>query len=460
MPGPAAGSGIQQHIERMARGRQQRLEKRSQQSAQVAQFQRSPLMALADGPSDAFESRLDAYQRQSARRMLEDFAASGIDEDLEELKSGWASSFKHRPGMPQPRRPMPADLSRTSSHRGRPRDALDWSQAEDEDDEDEYDQPRSILAAQGLRARQRLNGLENLRKLADDDSMTSEDNIFFSRGNNSSFAALADGRASPATTRKGSTQTRPRRRTALSPFKSPAISSSSIADPWDDWERRWSQEFQFFEEAEHARLFRQRQAQEAEEAQREAEWYRRVAEAKQQAETSSRWRPPRPQQHQNQHSKGPSDRSKDDEPHRKHSHDDSTSSAGGRRPQQPPPVPPAPPPASKVPATPGFASFADFGKAWSSFEQKLQTAGTSQKSAWLRCADIPWPTSLSSVSGAAAGDDPAEKKRKLRSALVRWHPDKWAPILEQVVESERAQVMEQVKQVTQRILEEKKRFES
>lgn len=460
MPGPAAGSGIQQHIERMARGRQQRLEKRPQQSSQMAQFQQSPLMALADGPSDVFEARLDAYQRQSARRMLEDFAASGIDEDLEALKSGWATSFKHRPGMAQPQRPVPADLSRTSSHRGRPRDALDWSRAEDDDDEDEYDQPRSVLAAQGLRARQRLNGLDHLRKFADDDSMTSNESIFFSRGNNSSFAALADRGASPATARKGSTQTQPRRRTALSPFKSPAMSSSSFADPWNDWERRWSQEFQFFEEAEHAKLLRQRQAQEAEEAEREAEWYRRVAETKQQAEASSRWRPPRPQRYQNQHSKASSERSKDDEPHRKHSRDDSSSSAGGRRPQQPPPVPPAPPPAPKVSAAPGFASFADFGKAWSSFEQKLQAAATSQKSAWLRCADIPWPTSLPSVSGSASGDDPGEKKKKLRSALVRWHPDKWAPIMEQVVESERGQVMEQVKQVTQRILEEKKRFES
>lgn len=460
MPGPSAGSGIQQHIERMARGRQQRLEKRSQQSAQMTQSQQSPLMALGDGPLDVFEARLDAYQRQSARRMLEDFAASGIDEDLEELKSGWASTFKHRPGMPQPQRPVPADLSRISSQRGRPRDSLDWSLVDDEDDEDEYDQPRSVLAAQGQRARQRLHGLDQLRKLADDDAMNSTDSIFFSRGNNSSFAALTDGRVSPATMRKGPTQTRPRRRTALSPFKSPAISSSSFADPWDDWERRWSQEFQFFEEAEHARLLRQRQAQEAEEEEREAEWHRRVAAAKLEAESSSRWRPPRPQRYQNPHSKGSSERSKDEEPHRKHSREDSSSSTGGRWPQQPPPVPPAPPPAPKVPAAPVFASFADFGKAWSSFEQKLQTAASSQKSPWLRCADIPWPTSLPAVSGASAGDDPAEKKKKLRSALMRWHPDKWAPILEQVVESERAQVMDQVKHVTQRILEEKKRFES
>lgn len=76
----------------------------------------------------------------------------------------------------------------------------------------------------------------------------------------------------------------------------------------------------------------------------------------------------------------------------------------------------------------------------------------------LRCADVPWPLDLPSISGSDSQDSDAERKRKLRAALLRWHPDKWAPLLEQVREADKAVVLEKVKEVTRRLLAEKERL--
>jgi hypothetical protein len=46
-------------------------------------------------------------------------------------------------------------------------------------------------------------------------------------------------------------------------------------------------------------------------------------------------------------------------------------------------------------------------------------------------------------------------KRRVAAALRRWHPDKWRRILDRVPEVEQACVMEQVKNIAQRLLEEK-----
>jgi len=74
-------------------------------------------------------------------------------------------------------------------------------------------------------------------------------------------------------------------------------------------------------------------------------------------------------------------------------------------------------------------------------------------------SDIPWPNGIESVSGTISSDTAAEAKKKLRTALLRWHPDKWAPILEHVAEADRAEVIARVKLVTQRLLEEKQRYD-
>jgi len=237
-------------------------------------------------------------------------------------------------------------------------------------------------------------------------------------------------------------------RSIVAALKSSASPSASSTDPWGEWEARWSQEFQNFEQVQRARRSFRRQVEMQEEEEREAEWRRKVESAKRDAEAAraaaSSGRPP------------PQPRRQRPKPEEEAAPGGSSHQRGWCPPPKPPPPPPQPPKAAPVKAssTPSFASFADFSAAWTAFEQKLSSP---QKSP-LRCSDIPWPSSLPSVSGAGAADTPAEKKKKLRAALMRWHPDKWAPILEQVAEAERPQVMERVKEVTQRILEEKKRF--
>lgn len=100
-----------------------------------------------------------------------------------------------------------------------------------------------------------------------------------------------------------------------------------------------------------------------------------------------------------------------------------------------------------------FGSFSEFDAYWTRFEQRVSTGARD-----LRLIDVPWPTSLVTVSGVSAGESLDVRKRKLRAALVRWHPDKWSKVLDCIHESDRATVVETVKAVTRRIIEEKKRY--
>lgn len=69
--------------------------------------------------------------------------------------------------------------------------------------------------------------------------------------------------------------------------------------------------------------------------------------------------------------------------------------------------------------------------------------------------DIPWPDAAVSLTGIAMGDAATTAKRKLAVALRRWHPDKWRRILDRVPDVEQERVMERVKSIAQRLLEEK-----
>jgi len=96
-------------------------------------------------------------------------------------------------------------------------------------------------------------------------------------------------------------------------------------------------------------------------------------------------------------------------------------------------------------------------------------AGEQHESAWtrlegflesgsgpIRFVDIPWPADASgSITGVLPGDPVPVAKRRLAAALRRWHPDKWRRILDRVPEAEQARVMERVKSIAQRLLEEK-----
>lgn len=111
--------------------------------------------------------------------------------------------------------------------------------------------------------------------------------------------------------------------------------------------------------------------------------------------------------------------------------------------------------ASKPQPPTHFRSLAEFDAAWASFEK--QVAASVQG---MRLLDVPWPSSLPTVSGVEAQESLEVRKRKLRAALVRWHPDKWSRILECIHETDRGQVVERVKEVTRRIIQEKKVYGS
>lgn len=93
--------------------------------------------------------------------------------------------------------------------------------------------------------------------------------------------------------------------------------------------------------------------------------------------------------------------------------------------------------------------------AWASFERMLKQA----EGPVLQPTDVPWPAAPpATVSGALSQDGPEERKAKLRAAVLRWHPDKWGRALPLFREEHMQKVLEQVKEVTRRILEERRRF--
>eukprot|EP00439_Symbiodinium_sp_Y106_P070514 s580_g12.t1 len=366
------------------------------------------------GKPDIFEDILDIYQRKAAQRMLEDFESNGVDEDLEALRAGWASNFKSRPGRAPPRQPLLADIT---------------GQEVDEEEDDYFLEPRSVLAAQGQRAQQRLHGLQQLRRLASGEKFS-----YSAADPGGRLLAAFPGPLAPPSA--PSAPSRPARPTALK--SKPA--QPAQRDPWAEWETRWSEEFRRFEDMERLRQRRSYEAQYAEEREREAEWHRRVqAEKERAADQSAKNSYRKPQQQQQQ-------RRTPDPPKKE------PKSTGWL-----PPRAPQPEPAAKASAGRSFASFAEFAAAWQAFEQRLSSG--SQKGL-LTAVEIPWPHSLPSVSGVLASDATADIKKKLRTALIRWHPDKWAPILEHVVEAQRGDVLSRVKEVTQRLLEEKKMFDA
>lgn len=456
------GSPADRHVSRLARGRQLEAERiQRQQQAQLAAQEE-------DVEADVFGGE---WQQRAAKRMLRDFEHKGIDEDLEQLRGSWANQFGARPGLPAGPCPRPF---RPSRHLAAPVSSSSSRALMLLDDSDD-DEPRGpTLAQQGQVAKSRLHTLENLRKVAAGNASPIDitDSIRPSpcaSGNHwrqSSRGALQieDGpkRNTPSVSRNSSGSNMSR-----SVFQSKAAAQSATADPWEDWERRWAHEFQHFDEmrrAQHAaqqaeaEMLAEEERREAEAA--EAEWRRKVEEAKRHsAERASKRKS---SQRQGGESSFPSN-----DPfgagskfNFKSSASQGSSQSGSQGTSQgtsqgrswlPPRPPPAPSPPKKISKDPYFRSFADFDNAWGSFEQKASNGS-------VRVTDVPWPTSLPTVSGIADSDSAAEKKKKLRAALMRWHPDKWGRIIDSVSKDEQSLVMERVKEVTQRILDEKNRY--
>lgn len=90
---------------------------------------------------------------------------------------------------------------------------------------------------------------------------------------------------------------------------------------------------------------------------------------------------------------------------------------------------------------------------WARLEEYLE-----RNSDPVRMADIPWPRDESCITGVILGDPAATVKRRLAVALRRWHPDKWRRIIDRVAPEERQDIVEKVKTITQKLLQEKKRL--
>jgi hypothetical protein len=121
--------------------------------------------------------------------------------------------------------------------------------------------------------------------------------------------------------------------------------------------------------------------------------------------------------------------------------------------QRPSPPPGAPPGSRKFRkafyTTSARSTAADVW--WLKLEAQMEAGGSQS----IHFADIPWPDAHSSLTGIEQGDAMTTKKQKLANALRRWHPDKWRRILDCVPEVEKERVMERVKNMAQRLLEEK-----
>jgi len=391
------------------------------------------------------------HRQVAATKMLRDFQSMGVDEELEQLRGNWSQSFGSRPGFPAG--PTPG------VQRRRPRISAAYSfplelELEALSESSDDGPPRETLAQQGKLAMQRLETLGSLRKAAAGvgspadwtwrSSTLARGQLCLGDASCGSFAASPAAGAVFQLHGPGGSQR-----------QSPA--GVAVADPWEEWERRWAHEFQQFEEVGCAWRAKQRAEEELREAaarlaeaEAATDWRRKLDAVKRQAAESTRKR----EQQQRQPGAG-SHPSPGAGAHKSSSSSkqgsSSSSSQGIPRPPLPqPPAPAAPARGKNVPMDIHFASFTDFDAAWTSLEPKISGAKP------LRCSDIPWPTSLKTVSGIEDSDSAADKKRKLRAALVRWHPDKWGRIMDAVQKDEQSLVMERVKEVTQRVLDEKK----
>jgi hypothetical protein len=378
-----------------------------------------------DHLDDLFEAHLASCEQRSAQKMLADFEKAGIDEDLEHLKAGWAPSFSHRSSLShvQPRQ-RKSQASRASS------DIRAIGNGTSAIDPDEAYAPVSKLSIQGDMARDRLNQLEALRCIA------------------------GSGSEVHSATRKASFLPLHRRGEKLQEYP---------ADSWEAWESRWSHEFQQFAEFQHAKRTRDAARDDASNKRREAQWREKVEQAKMQAEEAARRRrEAKPHTKQTGGSKGMPEANSQKSPNPpsagqrgQNSKEQQSSHRDQQKKQDAPKFGVPDPPRGTMPTPrtvydPSLSSFADYNAAWLVFDEKVSAKQQ------ICYTDVPWPTRLPTISGIELVDGPAERKKKLRASLIRWHPDKWGRIFDLVHNNDIHLVMEQVKEVTRRIIEERR----
>lgn len=101
---------------------------------------------------------------------------------------------------------------------------------------------------------------------------------------------------------------------------------------------------------------------------------------------------------------------------------------------------------SRASTTASSCQWATYNATWAHQEGQLGTLRG------VRAADVPWPPK-GNVCGIRPGDGKDVRRQKLRSALLRWHPDKWHAALD--ASSDRGELGRRLAEVTQQILREK-----
>ena len=394
---------------------------------------------LIDHMDDSFATGI-GRTRQQAQHMLRDFAQSGVDEELEQLKAMWK-----KPPTPESdeedAEAMLRGLDGRRPWRGvcdRPRPPPAFARIRP---------PREQRVRGGsldYQSTERLGMLKVLRHAASNDS-----------------EVLLTGIKSMAIVQSSSASSRPRR---PGTNRRPADGETDIEREarlgsgyhphmdWADWERKWAAQLRDLAAA-------------AERAARHDASFSETMGAGGLDDEDVDSHPRRSQRH----SPHPSARQQYARP----------SPGGSRRPGSPPPppqprssqqprqAPPEPPPPREAPrrpqatqATPPppvgrqFAAWGAFDSAFKSFEAGLATANV------VRLAEVPFPPANDPAGLAEAGVDrgtgaAATRKKLLHKALLRWHPDKWARVLSKASEADASGLHERLREITQALLAQK-----
>ena len=125
-------------------------------------------------------------------------------------------------------------------------------------------------------------------------------------------------------------------------------------------------------------------------------------------------------------------------------------------PQPPPPPPPRPAarPSPPVGAGRHFDSWSAFDSAFVEWEKRAAS------DAVIHLKDVPFPPPRDPAGlvekGLLRGDgNDAERKKMLRKALLRWHPDKWVHLGHKLADEEKGALGERLSTITQALVEQK-----
>jgi hypothetical protein len=429
-------------------------------------------------------------QRQAARAMLHDFAASGVDEDLELLKNAWQkpptpppedeeeivqTGFIRLPNGRVVERPMWQDLASSASSRRR------------------ADPIRRVRGgALDYRSGERLSQLSLLRQVATGCPLA----IDAYPPSCSSMALVAFGGGATCAAGAGmARRTTPR----MTEIEKAARRRSSGGDgsglDWDTWESRWAEQLRGLASfAEHAR--REAEAKRAGigrwSARNEAEYNDVHRQAQRQArppgsraggvspgryefearedeeadlDMNRQWQQHQQKQKEREAERQQQQQQKQQRPQQqqqqqqqKQHHQQHQRTTPPRRPEPPPQQGPQPPPPMARPMTPPpigrtFDSWDAFDTAFAAWEARAANEAA------VRLKDVPFPPSSDPAGlcekGLLRGGDAGERKKLLRKALLRWHPDKWMVVIGKLPDAEKSALGERLSTITQEIVRQK-----